>query len=137
MFPTLFTDVLPYFEFYEGKDGTQDKLCRVYFTKAMRVNKDKMRKTYDCDNDEAKSIKICNAKKGTKIAVFDDPNYRASKDDWSEVTVTKDMGNKCSTIKEFEFSGYSADDGILKIDYKTTGNLNGKVSSFTIMPGKN
>ena len=108
-------------------------LCRVCFTNNadMNVNKKTMKRTYGCPNDEARSMKVCFATKATKIRVFDDSKYRFSKDDWTEIYVRWDMKG-CETISHFEITKtYSA----LNVVYKTKGNLNGKVSSFMVIPG--
>ena len=116
-------------------NGERWKLCRVYVEIPMRANKKQMTRDYGCQNDEAKSMKICYAREGTNITVYDDPKYREGKDDWTTIIVTRDMGSdKCETISDFETD---EDYEFLKVDYKTTGNLNGKVSSFTVLQAEN
>ena len=124
----LFTALLPYFELYQGESASKKKLCRVYITKSLKVLKREMTETYGCPNDEAVSMKICFAKCGTKIQVFDEPWARTEKgwkspwfpnyqfindrwfDDWSDISVSKGrwhetgMGNNCEVIKNFELN---------------------------------
>ena len=91
-----------------------------------------MTKTYGCKNDEARSMKVCNAKRGMKIFVYDDGKNRFYKDDWAIIEVKKDMEG-CETISHFE---ETKDYTFLNVDYRTKGNLNGKISSFTIEADK-
>ena len=96
-----------------------------------KVNKNTMTKTYGCENDEARSMRVCYAKKGTKIFVYDDGKNRSYKDDWAEIDVKNNM-ESCETISHFE---ETRDYNFLHVSYKKEtkkGNLNGKVSSFTI-----
>ena len=110
-------------------------MCTVYFTKSMKVNKQEMTSLYRCKNDDARQIRVCRAKSGTKIAVFDDPEYRAWKDDWAEISVVRDMGPHCEAILDFE--GRSQSDNYITLDFKRKNGLSGKVSSFTVIPGTN
>ena len=124
--------VTPFFEFYQGKNGSKKKLCTFYIHVPDKFNKKEMT-DYGCPNDKAKSMKVCYAREGTNITVYDDPEYREGKDDWTTIIVNHDMGNdRCETISDFETD---KDYEFLEVDYKTTGNLNGKVSSFTILQG--
>ena len=115
-------------------------MCRVYFTKSMEVKKQEMTNTYDCNNDEARQIEVCRAKAGTKIAVFDDPKHRGSKDDWAEITVIRDMDGHCEAFADLEGS-YDFGNKYIKLDFKRKNGLSGKVSSFTVemsaVPGTN
>ena len=83
-----------------------------------------------CDNDETRSMKLCFAKRGTRILVYDDGNLSPSSDDWTEVNVLQDMNNNCETINTYE---RTATYGVVSVVYKTTGNLDGKVSSFEVI----
>ena len=120
--------------------GWGRKLCRVYI-KDLKVDKKKMTSTYGCQNDEAVSMKICEAKAGTKIRVFDDNNFRTN-DDWNEIYVGYNMGNNnCITVPHFQHSfranGYFPGEFLFANFVQQTifngdQNLNGKVSSFTV-----
>ena len=92
-----------------------------------------MTKTYGCKNDEARSMKVCHAKNGTNIDVYDDPKNRYYKDDWAVIHVKKDMDQSCEKISHFQ---RTKDYTFLSVNYKTRGNLNGKISSFTIEADK-
>ena len=125
--------------------GWERKLCRVYIND-LKVDKKKMTSTYGCQNDEAVSMKICEAKAGTKIRVFDDDKYRTN-DDWNEIYVGYNMGSNCITVPHFEQSfranGYFSGEFLVVhfVDNKKfhgfVGDqpLNGKVSSFTVSTG--
>ena len=83
---------------------------------------------YGCENDEARSMRVCGAKAGTRIRVYDDP-YHQRNDDWTEILVKQDLIDNCETIDTFEEDKTY---GGIKVDYKTKGNLDGKVSSFAV-----
>ena len=87
---------------------------------------------YGCENDEARSMRVCGAKAGTRIRVYDDPYHRRN-DDWTEILVKQDLIDNCETIDTFEEDKTY---GKIKVDYKTDtwkyGNLDGKVSSFVV-----
>ena len=89
---------------------------------------------HGCQNDEARSMRVCGAKAGTRIRVYDDPYHRRN-DDWSEIFVKEDMNDTCDTVATFQISWTFG-----KIDqiYWTPErkNLDGKVSSFTVEFGK-
>ena len=93
------------------------------------MNKGQMR-GLGCDNDETRSMKLCFAKRGTRIIVYDDGNLSPSNDDWTEINVLQDMNYNCETINTYE---KTATYGVVNVVYKTTGNLDGKVSSFEVI----
>ena len=88
-----------------------------------------------CDNDETRSMKLCFAKRGTRILVYDDGNLSPSSDDWTEINVLQDMNNNCETINTYE---RTATYGVVNVVYRLGGsqfiaNLDGKVSSFEVI----
>ena len=102
------------------------------------MNKGQMR-DLGCDNDETRSMKLCFAKRGTQILVYDDGNLSPSSDDWAEINVLQDMINNCETINTYE---RTATYGVVNVGYKyrnlgkfpqNSGNLDGKVSSFEVI----
>ena len=108
-------------------------MCNVPLDTSTHVNKDDMNKKYNCKNDEARSMIICHAKKGTKITVYDDGYLNANNnDDWTTITVKKDMTHDCSMIDTFQ---KDVSNSFFNVDYKTNGNLDGKISSFSISFG--
>ena len=90
-----------------------------------------MTEYYGYKNDKAMSMILCNAKKGNKITVFDDGEYSSSADDWTSISVMKNFSG-CITIPTFEKSQYVGTGNQVFVYYATSGNLDGKVSSFVI-----
>ena len=122
----------PYFELYQGNNGNQRLLCYVALERYTTATKRNMVYDYGCQNDAARSMRVCGAKAGTRIRIYDDPHHRRH-DDWTEILVKKDMVDNCETIDTFEKDKTY---GNINVDYKTNGNLDGKVSSFAIDLGK-
>ena len=89
-----------------------------------------------CDNDETRSMKLCFAKRGTRILLYDDGNLSPSNDDWAEINVLQDMNNNCETINTYEITRTY---GVVIVFYRKrrgsiyTTNLDGKVSSFEVI----
>ena len=82
-----------------------------------------------CANDKAKSLRICFAKRGTKVRVYaGKPNPSAN---GAEIYIEKDMGNRCETINKFEESKLYGD---VKV-YYISGNLAGKITTFDVTFG--
>ena len=89
-----------------------------------------------CDNDETRSMKLCFAKRGTRILVYDDGNLSPSSDDWAEINVLQDMINNCETINTYERTAtYGVVNVVYNIRrvYNSLTNLDGKVSSFEVI----
>ena len=135
-----------YFEFYEGNDGTNDLLCRVPLA-AVQANKDKMTDKdggINCQNDEARSMSLCNGIKDTIITVFDDNEMKYDEEHnfygpFAVITVIKSFGG-CKTIPTFEKTQDVGEDNQVHVEYyeKSFNNvrkeLDGKVSSFKVEP---
>ena len=119
----------PYLLFWEGNDATQDRVCKIYLTVSGNIwktfNKDSFRGA-GCDNDEARSMQICNAQKDTEIWVYDDGNLRDYTDDYAQIKVLENIID-CLTINTFE---RSIETPYVKVEYNYGGNLDGKVSSM-------
>ena len=74
----------PGFVFYEGNAATQSMLCNLADAPATISLKN-----HPCPNDEIRSVKLLNVKKGTVLRVFDNEDGKLE-DDWAEVVVLKD-----------------------------------------------
>ena len=96
-----------------------------------RADRSNMKKVFKCPNDEARSISICYAIKGTKITVFDNPDLKKN-DDWTTIEVEETL-NRCYTIGTFEKTQRVGD---LSVKYRYMSNLDGKVSSFAFEIGE-
>ena len=76
---------------------------------------------------------ICEGKRGTKLTVYDDGSCRSSQDDWTEVTVTTNFRG-CVDVSTFEntrFYSNSDYSNAVYAFYRTSGNLDGKISCMT------
>ena len=93
--------------------------------KTVKADRDHMKDTYGCNNDDARSMSICYGTKGTIITVFDNGNMKKD-DDWATIEV-EDTFSGCHNIGTFEKTHKVGD---VSVQYRTTGNLDGKVSSF-------
>ena len=100
------------------------------FLKA-EIKRDYMVDDLKCNNDDARSMTICRAIKGTQITVFDDGDLKTD-DDYATITVDKDLKG-CVNIGTFEKStSYGDWSGMVKVNYHSVNGLDGKVSSFSI-----
>ena len=80
-----------------------------------------------CANDDARSVTICEGKRGTKLTVYDDGECRKNADDWAEITInTNFLG--CILVSTFEADAFYGDNNEIYANYGTSDNLNGKVS---------
>lgn len=82
-----------------------------------------------CSNDDARSMKLCNMKKGTYVTVYDSPSG-SHDDDWTSMQVLSDFAD-CVYISTFETSK-TWNSKVKSVFHKDTGwfanGLNGKVS---------
>ena len=85
-----------------------------------------MEKRTGCGNDRANSMKLCYAKKGTKVSVYP---AKPKPGQGSEIYVDRDMGNRCQTIDGFKDSKLYCD---VKVDY-ISGNS--RISTFGVTYG--
>ena len=89
----------------------------------------------DCQNDAARAIAICWARKGTIVKLFDqgdiDPwNVQSPNDDWLWIKVKRTFPKDHCEILDTLESNYESD--YLDVKYFDKGNLNGKVSGMII-----
>ncbi|ATB30016.1 hypothetical protein MEBOL_003471 [Melittangium boletus DSM 14713] len=110
---------------YEGGSASQNIVCTLPLTSSTFVNF--KNDGYGCDNDEARSAKILEAKAGTTITVYDDPNGGTG-DDYTSIRVKKNIQSP-RVVGSFE-SSFS--DEYLEVTFKRKNGLNGKVSSARI-----
>jgi|GEM_PF-1983691 len=114
-------------DFYEGNRGTQDLVCRLSSASWQTINfkKDNL----SCENDETRSLVLRNVNPGLVLRIYDDPECRGWKDDWTEIVVKKPLSRYVVDTYERSFSNSE-----ITVDYKTSGNLDGKVSCVKIRP---
>ena len=111
--------------FYEGNSGTQDIVCELVADQARTID---FTNTSSCDNDEVRSLKLVSMPAGARIRVYDNSSCSTS-DDWTEIRTL-------TAVARYVVPTFEADsnDGVVAIDYKTSGNLDGKVSCIIIEP---
>ncbi|HYH95032.1 reprolysin-like metallopeptidase [Hyalangium sp.] len=108
--------------FYEGHDGTQNKVCDLSAdTQLVRFQSHP-----SCDNDEARSIVLSMVEAGTTIEVYNDPDCRDT-DDWARYTIKRTVFR--ATIPHFE-EPVDTDDILAELHIDD--QLNGKVSCVSI-----
>ena len=93
------------------------------------VNAGDMLARTGCGNNMANSMKLCYAKKDTKVRVYDVTPYPGVKG--SEIYAVRDMGNRCQTIDNFMDNKLYCD---VKVDY-IDGKLYNKISTFDVTFG--
>ena len=120
-------------KFYKGNSGTDSKVCSFTLDQSVsfhnRWGKDKMGDR-SCENDDIRSMKMCYARKGFSITVFDDGSLGTS-DDYAIVFAKTNMKD-CVTIDGFETSKTFSNEYDDEVEVKRfkSGNLDGKVSSM-------
>jgi len=113
-------DIAGVVSFYEGRNGTQNKLCdRNLHDRTIKFGG-------ACDNDEAKSLVLTNARAGTVLRVYDDGDCR-SRDDWTRIEVLADVSRY--TVRTFEADHA---DALVNVDFHRRNGLDGKVSCVTV-----
>ena len=122
----------PYFQFYSYTNLGGGLLCHVPLAD-MRMSKDNMKNKYKCPNDDADSMKVCHARKGTRITVYDKDDMSENSGTHLDIIVKSDLGNSCATVSSFDNVGTTSDGSFLYERRKQgNGKLNGKISSFKI-----
>ncbi|WP_421568945.1 metallophosphoesterase family protein [Stenotrophomonas sp. PD6] len=112
---------------YEGNNATQDFQCEVPLAGYPRFN---MGSTYGCPNDEAKSLRILKAKKGTRIELFG--NWDQKPDQAFAVIEVKEDITTPVMVGSFERKWEEAN---WKIQRYGEGTLDGKISSVAVSNG--
>ena len=79
-----------------------------------------------CQNDEARSMRICEGKRGTKLTVYDNGDCKTS-DDWAVLTINRNF-HDCIKVDTFEDDAIYGPNNEIYVDYGTSGNLDGKIS---------
>lgn len=111
----------PGFAFYEGNAATQSMVCNLADTPATISLKN-----HPCPNDEIRSVKLLNVKKGTVLRVFDNEDGKLE-DDWAEIVVLKDVASH--VVSSFEAG---QEDGVVRIHYSRNDGLDGKISRVEV-----
>ena len=119
-------------ELYWDYDAGIGFMCKFEYNKTHIFNKEELAKKY-CENNEARSMKICNAKRGTLIAIFDHRHFKID-DDYLIIRVFEDILGNCVTINNLEQN--LSIGGYVETEYHPgpwyNKGLNGKVSAITV-----
>lgn len=112
---------------YEGNNASQNIVCGLSAGISRNVN----RRSFGCENDEARSAELVNTPANTTFRVFDSPSGSTS-DDYFVLTVKKDLSEGFSTpyvVQSFEQSGSN---GSVDSFYSGGNGLDGKVSYIEV-----
>ena len=108
---------------YEGHGGGQNKVCDLVADRSSQVN---FKNNGACDNDEARSMVLRHAKRGTLVKVHDSPSCSTG-DDYMTIRVKR--RRERIVVQGFEKSRNTAD---FESVYHRKNGLNGKVSCVAI-----
>jgi phosphatidylserine/phosphatidylglycerophosphate/cardiolipin synthase-like enzyme len=117
------TSICSLVELYENENAQGEFQCVVPLTLRLNVHADDK---YDCEQDEARSLLLQQAKAGTVIRLFNDGQQDRS-EAWSEITIKRDVA--AAVISGFEKPVDNEKYGLV---VKRSGELTGKVSSMQI-----
>lgn len=106
--------------FYEGNNAAQDIVCTLSIPQRGQID---FTNHSECDNDEARSLKLLDVRAGMVIEVYDDSSCRRTADDYAIIRVLQDQTQL--VISSFEQSLTQANVSVI---YRTGKNLDGKVS---------
>lgn len=113
----------PRMALYEGNEGSQNLVCTLNIGQQASVA---FQGHPECDNDEARSAVLFDARAGTVIRLYDSPRG-LREDDWVELVVERDISEaRISTFeRSTQWSGVRA-------TYHRNNGLDGKVSLVEI-----
>jgi hypothetical protein len=111
---------------YEGNAGKQDNVCNVPTGADESIDFTNNTDFRFCDNDEARSLRLFEVPAGRVLRFYDDPGG-SSQDDWTEITVKRNLKDKL--IGSFERTFEDAD---VRVQYHRNNGLDGKVSRLQI-----
>jgi Metallo-peptidase family M12 len=113
----------PVVDLHEGNDASQNLVCTLQAAQSASV---RFPGHPQCDNDEARSMRMHNIRAGSVLTLFDSPDGSRS-DDWLEVTALRNVTAKI--IPTFERSFTDAD---VRVMYRRKDGLDGKVSRLDV-----
>jgi len=113
-------DRTPLIVFYEGNGASQNIVCTLSHSHGESLN---FKKSGDCDNDEARSVKLIEVPAGSEIKVYDNPDGSTG-DDYTVIKVLSDIAGSY-IVHSFE-SSYS--DSYVTVQFHSHNGLDGKVS---------
>lgn len=113
----------PRMALYEGNDASQNLVCTLNIGQQASVA---FQGHQECDNDEARSAVLFDARAGTVIRLYDSPRG-LREDDWVELVVERDISE--ARVGTFE---RSAQWNGVRATYHRNNGLDGKVSLVEI-----
>ena len=113
----------PTADLYEGGGGSQNLVCSVEVGRNQRID---FTRHSQCDNDEARSLRLYDVPAGRALLLFDSPSG-SREDDWIAIRTKRPILDK--RISSFERS--FEDDDVAVTFFRNNG-LNGKVSRLEI-----
>jgi len=113
-------DTTPLIVFYEGNGASQNIVCTLSHPHGESLN---FKKSGDCDNDEARSVKLIEVPADSEIKVYDNPDGSTG-DDYTVIKVRSDITGGY-IVHSFERS-YS--DSYVAVQFHRHNGLDGKVS---------
>jgi len=113
-------DTTPLIVFYEGNGASQNIVCTLSHSHGESLN---FKKSGDCDNDEARSVKLIEVPADSEIKVYDNPDGSTG-DDYTVIKVLSDITGRY-IVHSFERS-YS--DSYVTVQFHRHNGLDGKVS---------
>ncbi len=111
-----------YIRFFEGNRGDQNVVIELSDDPGQSVNL----KKYSGKNDEARSVRLFNARVGTLIRVYDHPKGKLD-DDWCQIEVIGKQDEY--TVDSFE---HSYADSVVRVTFHRNNGLDGKVSMIRV-----
>lgn len=112
---------------YEGNNATQNIVCTISLANNQRFNFGG-----DCDNDEARSLRVLKAKAGSSLTLYGNWNYNKDQG-WAYIYFNKDILVP-TVIPSFERTDYD-DAGWSVFRRGSSDELDGKVSSVITWNG--
>jgi len=113
-------DTTPLIVFYEGNGASQNIVCTLSQSHGESLN---FKNSGECDNDEARSVKLIEVPADSEIKVYDNPNGSTG-DDYTVIKVLSDIVGGY-IVHSFERS-YS--DSFVTVQFHNHNGLDGKVS---------
>ena len=120
-----------YFRLFKGNNGEGDHICTVPLD-PVSATEHIMKEKWGCQNDEARSVVICNGRKETTILFYSGSYGPSTSESFARIIVSKTMEG-CITIPRFDMTANLGANEELAVfgEYATT--LGGDVSSFKIL----
>lgn len=108
----------------EGNGGKNRVSCTIGLTRSGFWN---IKKEPNCHNDDARSVNLMSAKKGTVITIYDDPDGSTG-DDYTRIRIKQDL-DKVWNVYTLQESG---ENEYIAVEHHHKDGLDGKVSAVRV-----